>query len=355
MSHAYRPSETRYEHRDVRDECGWFRRCGRSGLMLPSISIGCWHNFGDPGTDAGRHSDEASMHANAEQLLFTAFDLGVTHFDLANNYGPPPGSAETRVGRILHDHFRGHRDELIVSSKAGYRMQPGPYGEWGSRKYLIASCEASLKRLQLDYVDIFYSHRYDPHTPLEETLGALDTLVRQGKAIYAGISSYPADVTDQAMRICETNGLVKPIIHQPSYSMLDRWIEGNDRGNLIETCGQIGMGMIVFCPLAQGLLTPKYLNGIPDDSRAAHEDGFLKKDRITPELVKKLNALNAIAQARGQSLAQLALCWALRDARVTSALIGASRAPQVTQCCAALDKAPLSAEELAQIERVLAG
>ncbi|MEM7578023.1 MAG: aldo/keto reductase [Planctomycetota bacterium] len=354
---TYTPSPTRYDHPQVQAELGWFRPCGNSGLKLPAISIGGWHNFGDPGTDAGRHADEASMHQNAQSILFTAFDHGVTHFDMANNYGPPPGSAETRVGRILHDNFRNHRDELIISSKAGYPMQPGPYGDGGGRKYVIASCHASLKRLQLDYVDIFYSHRYDPDTPLEETLGALDTLVQHGKALYVGISSYPADITSEAIRICEANGFVKPIIHQPSYSMLDRWIEGRDPnrpGNLIETCGELGMGMIVFCPLAQGLLTPKYLNGVPDDSRAAHEDGFLTKDRVTPVLIQRLHDLHELAEDRGQTLAQLALAWALRDARVTSALIGASRASQVQQCCQALDAPPLSSDELARIEAILA-
>ncbi|MEM1444539.1 MAG: aldo/keto reductase [Planctomycetota bacterium] len=352
----YKPAANRYEHPNVQANPGWFRRCGNSGLMLPAISIGGWHNFGDPGTDAGRHTDEASMHANAQSILLAAFDHGVTHIDMANNYGPPPGSAETRVGRILKEDFAGYRDELIVSSKAGYRMQPGPYGDGGSRKYLIASCEASLQRLQLDYVDIFYSHRYDHDTPLDETLGALDTLVKQGKTLYVGISSYPADVTTEAINICERNGFVKPIIHQPSYSMLDRWIEGRDPnrpGNLIETCGGCGMGMIVFCPLAQGLLTPKYLDGVPDDSRAAHDDGFLSKDRVTPELIAKLNQLNDIANDRGQSLAQLALLWALRDARVTSALIGASRASQVEQCCRALDAPALTDEELQRIEAIL--
>ncbi|MEM8781408.1 MAG: aldo/keto reductase [Planctomycetota bacterium] len=326
--------------------------------MLPAVSLGCWHNFGAPGTDAGRHADEASLHQNAQRILFTAFDHGVTHFDLANNYGPPPGSAEARVGRILKQDFAGYRDELIVSSKAGYDMWPGPYGEWGSRKYLIASCDASLKRLQLDYVDLFYSHRYDPDTPLEETLGALDTLVRHGKALYVGISSYPAEVTARVMQLCETHGFVKPIIHQPSYSMLDRWIEGHDPnrpGNLIETCGDAGLGMIVFCPLAQGLLTPKYLNGVPEDSRAAHEAGFLDSDRVTLELIRRLNTLNDLAQARGQSLAQLALRWALRDPRVTSALIGASRPSQVEQCCKALEAPPLNDDELQRIEQVLAG
>ncbi|MEM1098706.1 MAG: aldo/keto reductase [Planctomycetota bacterium] len=355
--HSYTPAESRYDHPNVQADPGWFRRCGNSGLMLPAISIGGWHNFGDPGTDAGRHADEASMHANAQAILFAAFDHGVTHIDMANNYGPPPGSAESRVGRILKQDFAGYRDELLVSSKAGYGMWPGPYGEWGGRKHLIASCDASLQRLQFDYVDIFYSHRYDPNTPLEETLGALDTLVRDGKALYVGISSYPAEVTAKVIQVCETNGLVKPIIHQPSYSMLDRWIEGRDPnrpGNLIETCGDLGLGMIVFCPLAQGLLTPKYLKGIPNDSRVAQESGFLTEDRVTPELILKLNQLNAIAQGRGQSLAQLALLWALRDARVTSALIGASRASQVEQCCKALDAPPFSDEELMRIESILA-
>ncbi len=349
---TYRPAHDRYHARSDT----WFRRCGTSGLMLPAVSLGCWHNFGAAGTDSVKHTDEASMHENCQQMLFTAFDLGVTHFDLANNYGPPPGSAEERVGKILREDFAGHRDELIISSKAGYRMWDGPYGEWGSRKYLIASCDASLQRLGLDYVDVFYSHRPDPDTPLEETMGALDQIVRSGKALYAGISSYSAAFTATAMKVCRENGLAVPIIHQPSYSMLDRWIEKPDDSgkHLIETCGDEGLGMIVFCPLAQGLLTDKYLDAIPEDSRAKSEAGFLSEDRVTPELQARLRKLNDLAQQRDQSLAQLALSWTLRDERVTSALIGASRPSQVEDCVKAVAASPLSDAELAEIETILA-
>ncbi|HTQ10767.1 MAG TPA: aldo/keto reductase, partial [Fimbriimonadaceae bacterium] len=252
---------------------GWYSRCGSSGLKLPVISLGCWHNFGDAGTDAARHTDEGSMHENARAMLFAAFDHGITHFDLANNYGPEPGAAEFRVGRILKEDFSGHRDELIVSTKAGYLMWPGPYGEWGSRKYLLASLDQSLKRLQLDYVDIFYSHRFDPETPLEETMFALDTAVRSGRALYTGISSYNAEQTRRAVEVCERNGLVRPIIHQPSYSMLNRWIEPE----LLEVTAAMGLGVIAFCPLSQGLLTNKYLYGIPDECRVRQPSGFLQE------------------------------------------------------------------------------
>jgi L-glyceraldehyde 3-phosphate reductase len=347
-SSSYAPSNDRYTRKD-----GWFRRCGTSGLLLPAISLGCWHNFGGAGTDAARHSAEASMHQSAQEMLFTAFDLGITHFDLANNYGPPAGAAEERVGRILKQDFAAYRDELIISSKAGYRMWSGPYGEWGSRKYLIASCEASLKRLQIDYVDIFYSHRPDPHTPWDETMSALDTLVRQGKALYAGISSYSPEQTAGAVKACATHGYYKPIIHQPSYSMFGRWIEDGLQTVLAEH----GMGSIAFCPLAQGLLTGKYLNGIPEDSRAKQPSGFLKEDRITPQVVAQLKDLDAVAKARGQTLAQMALAWVLRDkgARtVTSALIGASRASQITENVKAVDNLAFGKEELAKIDAILA-
>ncbi len=344
---TYTANDARYK-----DTKSWFRRCGNSGLLLPAISLGCWHNFGAPGTDAGRHSDEASFHENCRQMLFTAFDHGITHFDLANNYGPPPGSAEGRVGRILKEDFAAYRDELIISSKAGYGMWSGPYGDFGSRKYLISSCEASLKRLQLDYVDIFYHHRPDPVTPLEETLGALDTIVRQGKAIYAGISNYPGATTADIVRVCEANGLVKPIIHQPNYSMLNRGIEKD----LLPVTARFGIGTIAFCPLAQGLLTDKYLKTIPDDSRAK-TGGFLKEDRITPDLQKKLNALNDLAQERGQSLAQMTLAWTLRPqgpTSVTTALIGASRPSQIIENVKYRDKPDFSDEELKMIETILA-
>ena len=340
----YTPSLTRYENAP-----GWFRRCGRSGLHLPAISMGCWHNFGDPGTDAARHADENSLHANARAMLFAAFDQGITHFDLANNYGPAPGAAEARVGRILKEDFVGYRDELIISTKAGYGMWPGPYGEWGSRKYLLASLDQSLKRLQLDYVDIFYSHRFDPNTPLEETLGALDTAVRQGKALYAGISSYNGEQTRRAQAVCEANGFVRPVLHQPSYSLLNRGVETN----LLPATGDIGMGVIAFCPLSQGLLTNKYLNGVPDDSRAKQPDSALSENAVTPELVVKLKRLNTIATDRGQSLAQMALSWTLRDARVTSALIGASRPEQIIENVKAAEKTVFAPDELAAIEDAL--
>jgi L-glyceraldehyde 3-phosphate reductase len=343
----YTADEKRYDNTQ-----DWFRRCGNSGLLLPAISLGCWHNFGAPGTDAGRHADEASFHDNCRRMLFTAFDLGITHFDLANNYGPPPGSAEERVGRILQEDFARYRDELIISSKAGYRMQPGPYGEWGSRKYLIASCEASLKRLRLEYVDIFYHHRPDPTTPLEESMGALDTLVRQGKAIYAGISSYSGAMTADAIRVCEANGFVKPIIHQPVYHMMNRSIEKE----LLPVTERFGVGTIAFCPLAQGLLTSKYLNHIPDDSRAK-TGGFLKESAITPQVVAKLNKLNGVAKERSQTLAQMALAWTLRPqgkTAVTTALIGASRPEQIAENVKYRDNATFSADELARIEKILA-
>lgn len=350
MTDAYRPADDRY---DAVPEA-WFRRCGQTGLKLPAISLGCWHNFGDAGTDP-RKLAEPEFHANAQAMLFAAFDHGITHFDLANNYGPAPGSAERRVGKILKEDFAGYRDELIISTKAGYDMWPGPYGEWGSRKYLLASLDQSLERLGLDYVDIFYSHRFDPDTPLEETLGALDTAVRSGKALYAGISSYSGEATLECRRICERDGLVKPIIHQPNYSMLNRGIETD----LLPVTGELGMGVIAFCPLAQGLLTPKYLGaasgGVPEDSRAKQASGFLQEDRVTPELVAQLNALNEIAQARGQSLAQLALSWTLRDPRMTTALIGASRPSQITENvkAAAQEKLAFSDEEIIAIDSAL--
>jgi L-glyceraldehyde 3-phosphate reductase len=314
-----------------------YRRCGRSGLLLPAISLGCWHNFGD-----GDDPDEA------RKMLRTAFDLGITHFDLANNYGPPPGSAETNVGRVLREDFGGHRDELIISTKAGYTMWPGPYGEWGSRKYLVASLDQSLRRLGLEYVDIFYSHRPDPNTPLEETLGALDHVVRQGKALYAGISSYRGAATVESARIMA--GLGTPLtIHQPNYSLLDRWTEGD----LLPHTDRLGIGVIAFCPLAQGLLTDRYLDGIPADSRAAKPTGFLRQESITPEVVAKLIRLNAIARERGQTLAQMALAWVLRDSRVTSALIGASRAAQIVENVAALGKPAFDDGDLAAIDEAL--
>jgi L-glyceraldehyde 3-phosphate reductase len=311
-----------------------YRRCGRSGLKLPAISLGLWHNFGHD-----------TPHDTKRAICRTAFDHGITHFDLANNYGPPPGSAEEAFGEILRTDFRPYRDEMIISSKAGYDMWPGPYGEWGSRKYLIASCDASLRRMGLDYVDIFYSHRFDPDTPLEETMGALDQIVRSGRALYAGISSYNSERTREAARILRDLG-TPCLIHQPSYSILNRWIE---RDGLIDTLEAEGIGSIVFSPLAQGMLTDKYLGGIPEGSRAT------KGKSLNPGLVseparERLRGLAEIAKARGQSLAQMALAWVLRGGRVTSALIGASRPEQVVDCAGALASPEFSAEELARID-----
>ena len=316
-----------------------YRRCGTSGLKLPALTLGCWHNFGS-----------RANPTEARQMLHRAFDLGITHFDLANNYGPPPGSAEEFVGQVLTQDFAQHRDELIISSKAGYRMWPGPYGEWGSRKYLLASLDQSLRWLQLDYVDIFYSHRFDPDTPLEETIGALDSVVRAGKALYVGISSYNGAMTAAALKIARE--LRTPlIIHQPSYSLFNRGIETD----LLPHVRQLGLGVIAFCPLAQGLLTDKYLTGIPKDSRAANPDSFLKPKSVTPEYLAKIQRLNAIAQRRNQSLAQMALAWVLRDAVVTSALIGASRVSQIEENVAALRNLNFLEVELHQIDQALAG
>jgi L-glyceraldehyde 3-phosphate reductase len=311
-----------------------YRRCGRSGLILPEISLGLWQNFG-----ADRPAD--LQHA----IIRRAFDLGVTHFDLANNYGPPYGSAETNFGVILRTDLRRYRDELIISTKAGYDMWPGPYGEWGSRKYLLASLDQSLARLGLVYVDIFYSHRFDPKTPLEETMGALDTAVRSGKALYAGISSYSAERTSEAAALLR--GMGTPLlIHQPSYSMLNRWIEGG----LLDVLNREGIGCIAFSPLAQGLLTGKYLNGVPADSRASR-DGSLSADQLSEGNLAHVRALNEIAAAREQSLAQLALAWVLRDQRVTSALIGASSVAQLEENLAAAQGLSFTSEELAAIDQ----
>ena len=311
-----------------------YKRCGRSGLQLPAISLGLWNNFGD---DAPRQA--------ARSMIFRAFDLGITHFDLANNYGPPPGAAELNFGRILAQDLASHRDELIISSKAGYRMWPGPYGEWGSRKYLLASLNQSLKRMGLEYVDIFYSHRFDPDTPLEETLGALATAVRQGKALYAGISSYSAAKTSEASHMLRQMG-VPCLIHQPSYSMLNRWIEHG----LLDVLEEEGIGCICFSPLAQGMLTSRYLKGIPEDSRAVKAEHFLRPDFLNRENLAKVDALNRIARSRGQSLAQMALAWCLRDPRITSVLVGASRAEQLEENVAALNHLDFSTEQLAEID-----
>jgi L-glyceraldehyde 3-phosphate reductase len=344
----YAPAADRYD----RPAADWFRRCGSSGLLLPAVSLGCWHNFGGAGTDAARSGDEASHHENARRMLFAAFDHGITHFDLANNYGPPPGAAEERVGRILADDFAAHRDELILSSKAGYRMWPGPYGDGSSRKYLLASLDASLRRLRVEYVDIFYSHRYHAETPIEETMDALDTAVRQGKALYAGISSYPGQQTVDAVAACRRNGWAVPIIHQPAYSMLNRRPETD----VLPFTGTLGMGVIAFSPLAQGVLTDKYLREVPADSRALQAGSALSADRLTPALLDKVRQLNDVAVGGGRSLAQLAVRWVLREqahGRVTSALIGASRPAQVIEMAKVLDGPALTGEELTRIEQVL--
>ncbi|MFJ3080012.1 L-glyceraldehyde 3-phosphate reductase [Streptomyces halstedii] len=311
-----------------------YRRTGRSGLKLPAVSLGLWHNFGD---DRALDSQRA--------ILRRAFDLGVTHFDLANNYGPPPGSAELNFGTLFHQDFAPYRDELIISTKAGYLMHPGPYGEWGSRKYLLSSLDASLKRMRLDHVDIFYSHRFDPHTPLEETMGALASAVHQGKALYVGVSSYDAAQTTEAARLLREMG-VPALIHQPSYSMVNRWTETD---GLLDALEAAGMGCISFAPLAQGLLTGKYLAGIPEGSRASRGKS-LDPGLLSEEMVRRLRGLNDIAAGRGQSLAQLALTWVLRDSRMTSALIGASSVRQLEENVAALGAPALTAEELREID-----
>jgi len=325
---TYTPATDRYERMT-------YRRSGRSGLLLPAISLGLWNNFG--------HDDRPLEVGRA--ILRRAFDLGITHFDLANNYGPPYGSAEENFGRIFQDDLALFRDELVISTKAGYDMWPGPYGDKGSRKYLLASLDQSLRRMGLDYVDIFYSHRFDPETPLEETMGALDTAVRQGKALYVGVSSYSAAKTAEAYAILRELG-TPLLIHQPSYSMLNRWIEEG----LLDTLGELGIGCIVFSPLAQGMLTDKYLHGIPEGSRATRH-GTLSPELITDEVLEKIRALNEIAAARGQTLAQLALVWTLRDPRVTSALIGASSVAQLEANVAALDRLDFTDDELAEIDR----
>ncbi|OGS20995.1 MAG: L-glyceraldehyde 3-phosphate reductase, partial [Elusimicrobia bacterium RIFOXYA2_FULL_40_6] len=314
-----------------------YNRCGKSGLMLPAISLGLWHNFS--GFDDLK---------NSKQLLFRAFDLGITHFDLANNYGPPAGHAESFFGKVMKSDLKKYRDELIISTKAGHYMWPGPYGDHGSKKYLIASLNQSLKRMNLDYVDIFYSHRPDPDTPLEETMGALAQLVKQGKALYTGISNYKPEQVKASAKIVREKG-EKILIHQPKYSMFDRWIEEG----LLDTLEQEGIGCIAFCPLAQGLLTNKYLNGIPSDSRVTKKGAFLKKENITKEVIDKVSQLNKIAGKRGQKLAQMALAWVLKDKRVTSALIGASKISQLEENVRALDHPDFSQEELNQIDSIL--
>jgi len=329
----YLPAADRYNSPD------FYRRCGRSGVRLPLISLGLWHNFGDN-----------DSYPNARAIACRAFDLGITHFDLANNYGPPDGSAEVTFGRILREDLGAWRDEMIISTKAGYYMWPGPYGEWGSRKYLLASLDQSLKRLGLDYVDIFYHHRPDPDTPLEESMGALAHAVRSGKALYAGISNYPAAETVRAAKILRELG-TPCLIHQPRYSMLDRWVEPE----LLATLASEGIGGIVFSPLAKGLLTDRYFKGVPTDSRAARDLRFLRPEHITDEVLAKTKQLNDLALARGQTLAQLALAWVLRHPTVTSALIGASRVSQVEDCVGATRNLKFTSEELARIEQILAG
>lgn len=312
-------------------------RCGKSGLKLPRVSLGLWHNFGS-----------VDNFENQKKLLFKAFDRGITHFDLANNYGPVYGSAEENFGRIMESDLRPYRDEMIISTKAGYDMWPGPYGNWGSRKYLISSLDQSLKRMKLDYVDIFYHHRPDPETPMEESMGALSDIVKQGKALYVGISNYNAKDTKKAVEILKNNG-TPLLIHQPRYNMFDRWVEDD---GLLDTLEESGVGSICFSPLAQGLLTDRYINGIPSDSRAARNH-FLKSDRITPELIEKVERLNQIARERNQSLAQMALAWVLRKDRVTSVLIGASKVEQLNDNIDMINNMEFSEEELICIEEIL--
>ncbi|MFL6189186.1 MAG: L-glyceraldehyde 3-phosphate reductase [Actinomycetes bacterium] len=324
---SYQPADDRYDTMQ-------YRRVGRSGLLLPAISLGLWQNFGG---DRPLETQRA--------IVRRAFDLGITHFDLANNYGPPYGSAEENFGRILATDLRGYRDELVVSTKAGWDMWPGPYGEFGSRKYLLASLDQSLRRMGLPYVDIFYSHRFDPDTPLEETLGALDTAVRQGKALYVGISSYSAERSREAVRILRELG-TPLLIHQPSYSLLNRWIEDG----LLDVLGEEGVGCIVFSPLAQGVLTDRYLNGVPEGSRASRP-GSLSSDMLSDQNLEKVRALHRIAERRGQSLAQMAIAWTLRDPRVTSALVGASSVTQLEANLAAVDTPAFDDDELAEIDR----
>ena len=326
----YTAAENRYDSMP-------YRRCGKSGLLLPALSLGLWHNFG--------HIDEFEK---GHKIVKTAFDKGITHIDLANNYGPPPGSAEENFGKMMKQSFSSHRDEMIISTKAGYSMWPGPYGEWGSRKYLIASLDQSLKRMGLDYVDIFYSHRPDPSTPLEETMKALDHIVRQGKALYVGISSYSAEETKEASKILKELG-TPCLIHQPRYNMMDRWVENG----LMDVLGDEGIGCIPFSPLEQGILTNKYLKGIPEGSRAAKDSGFLQKDQVSDTVISKVQKLNDIAQNRSQSLAQMAVAWLLKDERVTSVLVGVSSEKQLLDNLGALDNLSFLASELESIESIL--
>ncbi len=328
---SYTPSSSRYDHMQ-------YNPCGKSGLKLPAVSLGLWHNFGD-----------VDDFKNGREIIRHAFDKGITHFDLANNYGPPPGSAEENFGKILRKDFSGYlRDELVISSKAGYTMWPGPYGDWGSRKYLLSSLDQSLKRMDLDYVDVFYSHRPDPNTPVEETMQALDQAVRSGKALYVGISNYNAEQSREAFTVLKQLG-TPCVIHQPKYSMFVRWVEEG----LLDVLEEFGVGCIPFSPLAQGLLTNKYLNGIPEDSRAANPNGFLQVGDVTGDKIGKVKKLNEIAIRRGQSLAQMALAWVLKDKRVTSVLIGASSVNQLDDNLEAMRNTGFEAGELAEIEEIL--
>lgn len=327
---AYQPDSSRYETMT-------YNRCGKSGLKLPAISLGLWHNFGGQDT-----------FENGRSLIRRAFDLGITHFDLANNYGPPPGSAEENFGSILRKDFSGYRDEMVISTKAGYGMWQGPYGDWGSRKYLVTSLDQSLKRMELDYVDIFYHHRPDPETPLEETMMALDHVVKQGKALYVGLSNYGVEETKQAVAILKELG-TPLLIHQPAYSMFNRWVEDG----LTDLLKEEGVGSIAFVPLAQGLLTNRYLNGIPEDSRALKPNSFLNEGDVSEEVLARVRKLNEIAQERGQSLAQMALAWVLREQKITSALIGASKVSQIEENVAALNRLDFSEAELNMIDDIL--
>ncbi|HAU60248.1 MAG TPA: L-glyceraldehyde 3-phosphate reductase [Opitutae bacterium] len=326
----YIPDSKRYDGRMP------YRKCGRWGLKLPEITLGCWHNFGG--------ETPTNLQKN---MIHSSFDSGITHFDLANNYGPPYGSAEINVGKILQDL---PRDEILITSKAGYDMWPGPYGEWGSRKYILASLDQSLKRMGVEYFDLFYSHRFDPNTPLDETLAALDSAVRQGKALYTGISSYSSEQTQKSIEVSKNNGFSPLIIHQPNYSMLNRWVEDS----LLDTCERNGLGVIAFCPLFQGLLTDKYLNGIPKGSRASIHKSPLRKNEVSEQNLKVIHELNDHARQRGQSLAQMALAWVLRDQRVTSALIGASTASQIVENVKAVQQIEFTVDELGKLNRILA-
>ena len=341
---AYAPAANRYHQPD-----GWFRRCGTTGLKLPAISLGFWQNFGRHEASSKTFDTPAEHDAHCRKIVLAAFDRGVTHLDFANNYGPPPGSAEARVGEVLERDLAAHRNELVITSKAGYDMWPGPYGDGGSRKYLIQSCEDSLRRLRVDHLDVFYHHRPDPETPMAESLGALDSIVRSGKALYCGVSNYSGEQVDAAMRICDEHGYVKPVVLQNSYSMLARGPEAD----VLPAAERHGLGVVAFSPLRQGLLTDKYLGGVPSDSRASDAGGTLPADSIDAGLRDRLNRLNAVASDRGQTLAQLALRWVLRTSAVTTALIGVSRVEQLESCVATLEGPDLSDDELDAIDALV--